>query len=314
MSWNFVSSAFSAFNTTDSTATGSVSYTQAGSGQPRGAEWILQYSNTAGGPWIEVDRTAVTQISASGTNVPVSFTSVVLPDGHDSEGFFRVVGQASNPSGPSGGLRTTGAVVSGETTVCFLAGTQIATPAGGVAVETLAIGDLVLTADGRAVPVMWLGRQTVSTTFSLSEARRPVLIRAGALGENLPVRDLRVTSDHAMVIDGVLVQAGALINGSSITRMAQADLGDRFTVFHIETENHEIIVAEGAATETFIDNVTRARFDNFAEFVALYGAEGRPMEELAQPRAMSARQVPAAIRAQIAGRAVVLAGVSAIAA
>jgi hypothetical protein len=52
-------------------------------------------------------------------------------------------------------------IVEEETPVCFLAGTLIATPTGEVPVECLNIGDLVLTADGRAVPVKWIGRQTI---------------------------------------------------------------------------------------------------------------------------------------------------------
>ena len=98
-------------------------------------------------------------------------------------------------------------------------------------------------------------------------------IAAGALGDNLPIRDLRLTSDHALLIDDVLVQAGALVNGSTIRRIPNAELGERFTVFHIETENHEVILAEGTPAETFIDNVSRRRFDNFAEYEALYGAD-----------------------------------------
>jgi hypothetical protein len=199
-------------------------------------------------------------------------------------------------------------------TVCFLAGTLIATPRGEVPIDTIRTGDLVLTADGRAVPVLWLGRQTVSTVFSMDENRRPVVIQAGALSQGLPRRDLRVTSGHALVFDGVLVNASALVNGTSIRYMSMADLGDTFTVFHIETTDHEIIVAEGAPTETFIDNVTRARFDNYAEFVALFGTEGRPMAELHQPRALSARQVPQAVRTMIAARASVLDGGTAAAA
>ena len=89
-------------------------------------------------------------------------------------------------------------------------------------------------------------------------------IAAGALGKDLPVRDLRVTADHALLIDGVLVQAGALVNGTSIRRIEPAELGERFIVYHIETENHEIVLAEGAPAETFIDNVSRQRFDNYA--------------------------------------------------
>jgi hypothetical protein len=190
-----------------------------------------------------------------------------------------------------------------DVTVCFLAGTLIATPAGPVAVEDLTIGDPVLTADGRTVPVTWLGWQTVATLFGIPEGRRPVVIAAGALGLDLPARDLRVTSDHALLLDGVLVQAGALVNGTNIRRMSNEELGQRFTVFHIETENQEIILAEGVPAETFIDNVSRRCFDNYAEYEAMFGSEGRILEELPQPRAMSARQVPSSIRSRIARHA-----------
>ena len=186
--------------------------------------------------------------------------------------------------------------------VCFLAGTMIRCPEGERAVETLAIGDLILTMNGRTVPVKWIGRQTVVALFGLPEGRRPVCIAAGALGENLPNRDLRLTSDHALLIDDVLVHAGALVNGSTIRRIPNAELG-RFTVFHIETENHEVILAEGTPAETFVDNVSRRRFDNYAEYAALYGNEDGANEELPQPRAMSSRQVPLAIRSAIAQRA-----------
>lgn len=198
--------------------------------------------------------------------------------------------------------------------MCFLSGTLIATPQGAVAVEALRIGDLVLTADGRAVPVLWLGRQVIATVFGLRDTDHPVTIRSGALGEGLPARDLRVTAGHAMLIDGVLANAAALVNGTTIARISPAELGDRFTVYHIETEHHEIVLAEGAASETFVDNVTRARFDNFREYLAIFGAEGRAMEERPEPRAMSERQVPPAIRARIAARAAALsAGVAAAA-
>jgi hypothetical protein len=188
--------------------------------------------------------------------------------------------------------------------LCFLAGTMIGCPGSERAVEELAIGDPVLTADGRSVRVKWLGRQTVAVRFGIPEGRRPVSIAAGAIARNMPARDLRLTADHALLIGGALVQAGALVNGSTIRRLSNAELGERFTVFHIETENHEVILAEGTPAETFVDNVSRRRFDNFAEYEAMYGGEGgSALEELPLPRAMSARQVPASIRVRIARRA-----------
>lgn len=186
---------------------------------------------------------------------------------------------------------------------CFLAGTLIATPEGPVAVQDLAIGDLVLTSEGRIVPVKWMGRQTLVTIFGMADGRRPVVITAGALGENLPERDLRVTSDHAVLLDGLLVQAGALVNGSTIRRMTSAELGERFVVYHIELENHELVLAEGVAAETFVDNVSRRGFQNYAEYEALFGDMPEAMEQLDLPRVKSARQLPAHIKRLVEARA-----------
>ncbi|WP_306046281.1 Hint domain-containing protein [Nioella sp. MMSF_3534] len=174
---------------------------------------------------------------------------------------------------------------------CFAAGSQISTPEGERAIETLRIGDLIETANG-AVPVKWIGRQTVSTRFGPAERLMPVRFAAGALGPNVPHTDLTVTADHGMLVEGVICHAGALVNGVTITRVPLAEMGESYTVYHIETEEHEIILANGAPAETFIDNVSRRVFDNYAEFEALYG-DVPEMEELPYPRAMSARQVPA---------------------
>lgn len=182
--------------------------------------------------------------------------------------------------------------------ICFLPGTAIATPGGAVAVENLAIGDDILTADGRTIAVAWIGRQTISTRFGPTERRRPVRIAAGALGPDLPLRDLRLTADHALLLDGLLVNAGALVNGTSVTFEPLADFGDSLTLYHVETDLHDVILAEGTPAETFIDYVGRQAFDNHTEYVALYG-EDRKLPEMAQPRVTSARLLPAALRARL---------------
>jgi len=181
--------------------------------------------------------------------------------------------------------------------VCFLAGTRIAVPGGETAVETLAIGDRVLTADGRAAPVRFVGRQTVASPFADPLRAYPIRIAAGALGEGLPTRDLLVSPDHALLLDDVLVQAGALVNDMTIVR--EAAMPERFTYFHVELADHSLILAEGVPAETFVDNVTRRRFDNFAEFAALYGDEAATIAERDLPRIKSARQLPKALRARL---------------
>ena len=188
--------------------------------------------------------------------------------------------------------------------VCFCAGTLVATPSGEVAVEALAAGDLVLTADGRAAPVRWLGRQTVSTRFADPLRVLPVRIMAGALGEGLPRRDLLVSPDHALLVDGALVQAGALVDGAAVRR--EAAVPEVFAYWHVELADHSLVLAEGVPAETFIDNVARLAFDNWAEHGA--AAAPAPLAEMALPRAKSARQVPQATRRRLAERAAVLAG------
>nr|WP_240661606.1 Hint domain-containing protein [Nioella ostreopsis] len=182
--------------------------------------------------------------------------------------------------------------------MCFHEGSGIATAEGQVAVERLTIGDAVLTSEGDAVVVKWIGRQTVSTRFGPAERLMPVRFAAGSLGEGLPHTELTVTADHGMLVDGVICHAGALVNGTMITQVPLAEMGQTYTVYHVETEAHEIILANGAPAETFIDNVSRRVFDNYAEFEALYG-DVPEMEELSYPRAMSARQVPALIRERL---------------
>ncbi len=174
---------------------------------------------------------------------------------------------------------------------CFLEGTLIATPEGEVPVEALAIGGLVTTLDGSARPVRWIGRRTIATRFADPRRQLPVRIAAGALGGGLPRRDLLVSPDHALLLDGLLVQAGALAGQPGIA--TAQDLPERVTYYHIELADHALVLAEGAAAETFVDNATRARFDNHDEFLALYGDAPAPTGELDLPRVKSARQLPA---------------------
>ncbi|MBS7535060.1 Hint domain-containing protein [Ancylobacter sonchi] len=185
--------------------------------------------------------------------------------------------------------------------VCFLAGTRIAAPGGPRKIEDLALGDLVLTAAGETRPIRWIGRRTVVAAFADPLHAYPIRVGAGALGENLPADDLLLSPDHALLIDGALVHAAALVNGSSVARVARP--AERFTYFHIELEDHALVLAEGVPAETFVDNVTRRRFDNHAEYAALFGEDRAAIVEMDLPRIKSARQLPAPIRERLAARA-----------
>ncbi len=179
---------------------------------------------------------------------------------------------------------------------CFTAGTRIATLHGEVAVEDLRPGNEVLTANGMR-PIRWIGRIEVSTRFSHPLRVLPIRITAGALGDGLPLRDLLVSPDHAMFIDGILVQAGALENGGTIRR--EHDMPECFTYYHVELERHELLRAEGALTESFVDNIGRMHFQNWDA----REAPETQIAEMAYPRAKSARQLRIALRARLGVKA-----------
>ena len=125
----------------------------------------------------------------------------------------------------------------------------------------------------------------------------PIKIIAGALGDALPKNDLYVSPDHAFLMDGLLVNASALVNGDNIFQV-QAWAGD-VEYYHIETEDHEIILAEGVSAETLLDNSGREKFTNYKEFQELY-PEGKVMKELDFPRVKFPRQLPEQIKKRLA--------------
>ena len=97
---------------------------------------------------------------------------------------------------------------------------------------------------------------------------------------------------HALLVGDVLAHAGALVNGSTIRR--ETGMPEMFTCY-LELADHALILANGGAAETFIDNAGRNNFDNLAEHAALFPG-GRATQEMPRPRALSARQVPMAVR------------------
>lgn len=154
---------------------------------------------------------------------------------------------------------------------CLLRGTRIGTPSGPVAVEELSIGDLVHMADGTVSPVRWIGRQSFRKGgTSWGEGIMPVRIARGALGAGLPHRDLYLSPDHALFIDGVLIRARDLDNGRTIRAMAEP-LSGTLDYFNILLDRHAVVLAEGAPVESFqLRGDNYRNFNNFAEFERLF--------------------------------------------
>lgn len=183
-------------------------------------------------------------------------------------------------------------------TECFTGGTLIATPKGETVVESLKIGDDILTADGRRVPVKWVGRQTIQTIFTPAEWTTSVRVKANALDQGRPHTDLVLTAAHALIIDGLAINASALVNGATIVWEPADELVNSITFYHVETEDHDVLLANGAAAETFIDYVGRRAFDNYQEYIDLYGAE-QVIQETGTLRISSRRLVPKRIRERL---------------
>jgi len=124
---------------------------------------------------------------------------------------------------------------------CFLKGTAIRTVQGDKKIEDLIVGDLLPTVFGGEVPIKSITRRR----FGMA-----VRIARSALGPGVPNEDLYVSSPHALLIDGTLVAAGNLLNGTTITEPADFD---DFESFHIGLERHNVIYANGAPCETLLD-------------------------------------------------------------
>lgn len=152
-----------------------------------------------------------------------------------------------------------------STIICFTPGCLITTPLGQVPVEDLEIGDLVITADNGLQAIRWVGRKRMTGARMMAYPElRPVRIRKGAFGNGLPDRDMWVSPQHRMLVRSeqnqlhygeseILVPAKALLNDLSIT----VDHNIRTTEYiHILFDNHEIIFANGAATESFHPGVS----------------------------------------------------------
>src|SRR6516165_10459640 len=103
---------------------------------------------------------------------------------------------------------------------CFLKGTNIRTAEGDRRVEDLAMGDLLPTVLGGMCPIQWIGRYSLKKsdpTKAWVKKVLPVRLARSALALDVPCVDLYVTKEHELLIDGVLVTAGSLINGTTIT-------------------------------------------------------------------------------------------------
>jgi hypothetical protein len=146
-----------------------------------------------------------------------------------------------------------------ETVPCFVRGTRIRTTAGEVAVEDLRVGMSVATAAGRMAPIVWIGERRLALRgHARPHDIMPVRVAAGAFGDGVPSRELSLSPDHAVFVEGVLIPIRYLINGATVW---QASV-DAVQYFHIELDRHDVLFAEGLAAESYLDTGNRGAFGN----------------------------------------------------
>ncbi|PIE16125.1 MAG: hypothetical protein CSA68_03775 [Rhodobacterales bacterium] len=144
---------------------------------------------------------------------------------------------------------------------CFTAGCKISTPNGLQKIETLRVGDTVLTKDHGPQTIRWIGQRKFNAgQLAQNTKLRPIRIVQGTLGNGLPKRDLLVSRQHRMLmrskvarrmfdVSEVLVPAIKLINLPGIFIDEQVETVE---YFHLLFDQHEIIFAEGAPSESLL--------------------------------------------------------------
>lgn len=183
--------------------------------------------------------------------------------------------------------------------ICFLEGTNILTNKGYRKIETLNLGDTVITNSGEHLPIKWIGIQTkVLSEIQDPITTLPVKISKDAIAMGIPTQELHVSPNHAVYIEGLLINAGALVNDINIIQYSPSKT---FKYFHIELDSHQLIIAEGLPSESYLpQNEKRSAFDNHSEFLKHY-PEGRKiiLWPLDYPRISSQAKVPSYIQDKI---------------
>jgi hypothetical protein len=150
---------------------------------------------------------------------------------------------------------------------CFAAGTRVLSERGWVAVEALAVGDVLITRAGQSRVLRWIGHRGIDCRRHAHPVHvQPVQIEAEAFGAGLPSRAIHLSPDHAVFVDEVLIPVKYLVNGATIRQVSV----ERVRYFHLELDSHDVVLAEGLAVESYLDTGNRHQFANTGTMVALH--------------------------------------------
>jgi len=216
----------------------------------------------------------VAALATAASQSPASALGRLWGRGHSGGG-----GSGSGGSGDPGGGSGSGG---GGGAQCFRRGTAILTDCGEKVVEDLRVGDRVTLPDGSSRPIKWVGLQSFNKSGKRwHEGVVPIRVARHALGEGTPHSDLYLSPGHALFLNGVLIRVRDLVNGTTIAPVVPADDAS-IDYYAVLLSTHEIILAEGAAAETFHPSESnRENFSNFAEYKRLYAEERTVMTSYA---------------------------------
>jgi hypothetical protein len=211
-------------------------------------------SNVAPGAVLELPGNSVTSASFTATSLKVITSNCTYA--------FTNVRYASPVAGyiaasdPTTGLE---ANTFSHSALCFCSGTLILTDRGEVPVEALNIGDRAITLSHQARPITWIGNGRALVTRGRRSAATPIIVSKGALADNVPHHDLALAKGHSLFLDGVLIPAEFLVNHRSIR---WDDRAQEVTVYHVELDSHDVLLANGAPAESYRDDGNRWLFRN----------------------------------------------------
>ncbi|ARW10225.1 Hint domain-containing protein [Acetobacter ascendens] len=171
--------------------------------------------------------------------------------------------------------------------VCFLSGSMIRTPEGEIPVENLVVGTEVITLDWQnnketTRPVVWIGKAQCNVRPDLpdDEAGYPVRVCKNALAEGIPYKDMLITAEHCLFFDGKFVPVRMLVNGISIFYDKSITSYD---YYHVETDQHSVIIADGMLTESYLDTGNRRNFCQKGTVIRLRGTHRNWEEDAGAP-------------------------------
>lgn len=175
------------------------------------------------------------------------------------------------------------------TGACFLSGSLIQTPSDIVTVEDLSVGDEIIAyVDGVTTPrrVIWTGQAhcVVRSHLPDDEAGYPVRILKDAIADGVPFKDMLITAEHCLFFDGKFVPARMLVNGRSIFFDKSVTSYD---YYHIETEAHSVVMADGILTESYLDTGNRRAFSQKGNVVSIGGSRNLTWDDAAAPLGVS---------------------------